>query len=309
MKKTITLLLCAGLFTYSSCTKEHTVVNDTPPCEEKTWYQDADGDGLGNPNAETQMSCEQPTGYVLDNTDPIDMKVERKQVPILVKISGEECGPCGDWGWGAWTSLSNDFLGKAFCWTNYGDFVSNNYFSGQELNPTHQVFQDRFWRSNSKPSFWSDNTDYGTQGTTAQDANNAANTALSTIPKVAAVLEAKIEGNQLTITSEVEFFEDVQGDYVLGAYLVEDKVKAWQRGHPDGINTEHHLAMRGSLSADAWGESLKTDGANAGDKVLKTFTATIPDSWNKENFSYGVIIWRKFTSVHLYENAYTTQGQ
>ncbi|MEW7278828.1 DUF6443 domain-containing protein [Aquimarina sp. 2201CG1-2-11] len=33
-----------------------------------TWYMDADKDGFGDPN-ETKKSCEQPTGYVTDNTD------------------------------------------------------------------------------------------------------------------------------------------------------------------------------------------------------------------------------------------------
>ncbi len=31
-------------------------------CEEKTWYRDTDGDGLGNPY-DTVVSCEQPAGY------------------------------------------------------------------------------------------------------------------------------------------------------------------------------------------------------------------------------------------------------
>jgi hypothetical protein len=37
-------------------------------CTPKTWHQDADGDGWGNP-AVTQASCTQPPGYVLDATD------------------------------------------------------------------------------------------------------------------------------------------------------------------------------------------------------------------------------------------------
>ncbi len=40
-------------------------------CTETTWYEDADGDGLGN-SAVSQSTCEQPTGYVADNSDTDD---------------------------------------------------------------------------------------------------------------------------------------------------------------------------------------------------------------------------------------------
>jgi len=40
----------------------------TPDCTEQTWFQDVDGDGFGNPIAALQ-SCDQPAGYILDNTD------------------------------------------------------------------------------------------------------------------------------------------------------------------------------------------------------------------------------------------------
>lgn len=50
----------------TSCGKD-----DDGSCTETTWYEDVDSDGLGNPDV-SQSACEQPTGYVADNTDTDD---------------------------------------------------------------------------------------------------------------------------------------------------------------------------------------------------------------------------------------------
>ena len=50
----------------SSCDKGDDVL-----CPETAWYQDADGDGLGNP-AISQSACDQPTGYVANSGDTDD---------------------------------------------------------------------------------------------------------------------------------------------------------------------------------------------------------------------------------------------
>ena len=41
------------------------------PCAELSWYQDADADGFGNPDV-SQKACEQPEGYVSNDTDTDD---------------------------------------------------------------------------------------------------------------------------------------------------------------------------------------------------------------------------------------------
>lgn len=60
------LLLFGFVSLFSSCKND-----DDVTCTETTWYQDADGDGLGNPDV-SQDACDQPTGYVADNTDTDD---------------------------------------------------------------------------------------------------------------------------------------------------------------------------------------------------------------------------------------------
>lgn len=61
------LLLLLGLLgSLSACNQD-----DDTACNETIWYEDADGDGLGNPDV-SQSACEQPDGYVSDNSDTDD---------------------------------------------------------------------------------------------------------------------------------------------------------------------------------------------------------------------------------------------
>ncbi len=64
-KGTIVCLLLAMGLTFVGCEE------DDPDCTESTWYEDADHDGLGNPNS-SLAACEQPEGYVSNSDDDDD---------------------------------------------------------------------------------------------------------------------------------------------------------------------------------------------------------------------------------------------
>jgi len=59
------IIFVLTLMIISSCDDDNTV------CTESTWYRDADGDGLGDPEV-TQEACDQPDGYVSNPDDDDD---------------------------------------------------------------------------------------------------------------------------------------------------------------------------------------------------------------------------------------------
>lgn len=60
----LAIVTIGTIFTITSCKKDD-------DCDETVWYQDADGDGLGNANVSIE-DCDQPTGYVSNSSDTDD---------------------------------------------------------------------------------------------------------------------------------------------------------------------------------------------------------------------------------------------
>ncbi len=73
---TIAALSLVGL---NSCSSDGTGEPDEA-CTEKTWYEDFDKDGLGNPN-KTRLACDQPTGFVENANDNDDLNAENLVIP------------------------------------------------------------------------------------------------------------------------------------------------------------------------------------------------------------------------------------
>lgn len=302
--KKIVFGVLVGVSLMYGCKDEETVKEDQP-CPPSTWYADIDGDGLGDSSV-TLSECDKPEGYVDNSDDKIDAKASFVNVPIVFKVTGENCGPCGGWGWTAFADLVYRYEGgRALTWGNYGSGFSNGYFRNQEAFPTMQAIQDRFAPNSSKPNFVVNGRNYITS---AADAQTAADAFILKNAPVGMVMNARMEGNKLIIDAEAEAFENATGTFVLGAYLIEDKALGPQAGTAgQNGDAEHHNVMRGSLADNAWGEVITETGLTTGTKYEKTFTMDIPSGYNSDNFSYGLIVWKKISTAHVFINAYATK--
>lgn len=232
----------------------------------------------------------------------------QKQVPIVYKSTGETCYYCGDWGWQAWIDLSNDYKGTALTWANYSTGFSNGNFRGQELNAsvsTMEAIKQNFG-SGGKPNWYVNGTSHGTSSSAA---NNATATSIATASSsvlASASIEGTMDGDVLTVNAEAKFYSAASGEYYMGAYVIENNVSGPQSG-PIGASgdVEHHLMMRGSMSATPWGEQIVSASASSGSTVSKSYSVTIPSTYNKDNINVGIIIWKKNGTNFAYVNAAT----
>ncbi len=263
-------------------------------------------------------SCKKPEETVEPIVEPTPEPTYsahvQKQVPIVLKETGELCPPCGGWGWTNWETLINEYEGDAFMWSNYSDyFVSNSFFVNGEMDPANSVmnaFQANFPYGGSKPLIYvngvkvvsSTGTDQVVKSRVEIDASK--NTTASNV-NLSIAYKMKWQGDKLIVDAQAKLYNNMNGTYHMAVYIIEDKVKATQSGQTGTV--EHHLAMRGSLQGGIWGYEFINGAATAGQTFEKSFQANIPSTYKKENITIGIIAWKKLGPKYYYENAATNQ--
>lgn len=119
------LFISTGLITtFSSCEK-----TDENQCEEKTWFEDKDGDGFGNAGS-IAKSCNQPAGFVSNSDDCDDTKasVHKGAVEIAGNGIDEDCDGSDNKVW--YKDADNDGFGdranKLFANTKPSGFTADS---------------------------------------------------------------------------------------------------------------------------------------------------------------------------------------
>ncbi|MBP6625341.1 MAG: Omp28-related outer membrane protein [Chitinophagaceae bacterium] len=225
-----------------------------------------------------------------------------KNLGIVNKTTATWCGPCGSWGWTLFEDVIADNQAKAICMGTYSSSSSDLY------NQTASDFYNDFAPGSGLPAFNAlglNRTEYSTSGgiypTITRTNVKASIDSFVLTPVVASTgYTYTISGSTLNVNTTTKFWSANNGDFYVNVYLVEDGVMNIQNGQTGTV--AHHDVLRGGVTG-TWGSSIVNGAVTANQTFNKSFTYTIPATWDKAKLQVVTIIWKKVGSDYQFINA------
>ncbi|MCK9481047.1 MAG: Omp28-related outer membrane protein [Bacteroidia bacterium] len=114
-----------------------------------------------------------------------------------------------------------------------------------------------------------------------------------TDPDVYAKPVVKLDGDNITVTINAQFYKDFSDEYRFAVYITESRLQAnqYQDGRTEDKNM-HDDVLRLSLTTEVVGDVVASS-VTKGTKISKTYTGTLDANWKKENLKAVVVFWRK----------------
>ena len=226
-----------------------------------------------------------------------DVEVPTTNQPLITKRTASWCPLCGGWGWTLFRGLLEDNSENAL--------LIAAHYSGEFLNPTAVAITSNFGGF-GQPTFFVNNANQNANSGNGATVRNNVKTLVQDInaqpPIVQAGLRARIDDNYtVEVEAKAKFFEATEGEYYLGAYLIQRNFTAYQAGQ--GNAAEHKQVLRLSFDGEPFGQLIAIGSINAGMEVDLNFFIDNSD-WEQAgivdidavydgNFEVATIIWKK----------------
>lgn len=277
----------------------------------ETWYEDVDGDGKGNPNS-FLTACDQPDGYVSDNSDEFDIPISKKQRAIFSYIGATWCPPCGEHGRPLLDYLESEVANddKVVMTFHVGDLVVPTSSTAFDLI---QDFTDHVDLP-SVPYLYVAGGDYQDSRRLTSDHDNNHDLISSDISSiqnqftnVGVGASARIDSeddNRIIVETGLEFLGDTNEEYFIGTYLLEDNIVADQQvgsvANPSTVNgvTHNNVVIANQIGSESFRGKNIGNSFSEGEVVAEEFTINIPSSVNtiaevnKEELKVAVVVWK-----------------
>ena len=246
------------------------------------------------------------TGGDGNNNQPKELVVPQTSMPIVNKLTATWCPPCGGWGWTLLQDIIDAQGEKAVIMGTYGSSTSEYYHN------TAQAFKTQFAPTAGWPAFcvngknetqYSSNGNIYTGQTLTQCINVCDNFAAQS-PTVQTGFRYSVKEGNIEVETKTKFFENGDGNYYLGVYVIEDGVVGKQAGHTPSTSAEHHYVLRNSQMDIPWGKQIAEGEVAAGTTFDNVFSIPVDNKWNMDKVKVAVIMWDKnIYNKYIFVNA------
>ncbi len=225
-------------------------------------------------------------------------EVAQVQKSVITKRTATWCPYCGTWGWELFEGLIEDNSEKAV--------LIAAHFGGSQLETTTSAEYLANLGGAGQPRFFLNNELQSASSSTIPDTRAAikqqvdANYLLQ--PLANAGSYSSFDGTTLNIQTRTVFFQQAEGEYYLGVYLIEDGVLNSQAGQSGEVM--HHYVMRDAATDNTFGVLLDSGTIPANTEYTHNFSADV-SGYVPENLDVVTIIWRKEGDTYYYVNAWS----
>lgn len=225
------------------------------------------------------------------------IEVPQIQLSLVTKRTATWCPYCGTWGWTLYENLLSDNSAKAV--------LMAAHYSGELVNPTSANITSNFGGF-GQPLFYLNNENQNVSSGNIDDKRNSIkdkiNDAFSTPPTAQTGIILVDNDDQLDVYTKTRFFQNSDGAFYLGVYLIEKSVTNYQSGQ--GQDAHHKNVLRQALTDSAFGELIVEGFVSAGSDYTFQVSLPLDETYDLENTTIATVIWEKDGSTYKVVNCY-----
>lgn len=226
-------------------------------------------------------------------------EISTVQNSLVVKKTATWCPKCGDWGWSIFADMVDELQDDNVV------FLAAHY-SGQLETDAGKAITSNFGVS-GQPNYYFNGVDQDVRSTNTSDKGVSIRDQIkdhsSNEANIGIGIEATIDSAKIDASVSIQFLKDLEGEFYLSLYIVEDPLSFYQAGHSDGNDTSHKKILRTHMTDDALADLVVEGPVSSNEMFQLDLSKNLEDDWLKDNLSLTAIVWKKVGDKLEYENA------
>jgi hypothetical protein len=212
--------------------------------------------------------------------------VSETQQTLITKFTASWCGECGSWAWPLLHQLRDSLPTEVIFAAAH---VDNSFLQSDIALEWKTNFA-----STGVPRLYLNGMQVLASAGTAADVLQHLLDTISGLHQVPPVVNVGIEtawdGDLLQINTRTLFFQNTNGAFYLGVYLLENNVMAAQGGFSGWVS--HQWLLRTAVTDLPFGSLLSFGQQQAGTNFLRSFS-TSTGNWNIDHLDVMAVVWRR----------------